>query len=62
MVYHFSKVKGHFGYNYKQEGWETFLIFYILLSALVGGYKMPQEDVGEPEKNRNHPLHFLMAP
>ena len=20
MVYHFSKVKGHFGYNYKQEG------------------------------------------
>ena len=47
MVYHFSKVKDHFGYNYKQEGWETFLIFYILLSALVGGYKMPQEDVGE---------------
>ncbi|KAK2560617.1 hypothetical protein P5673_016354 [Acropora cervicornis] len=28
----------------------------------VGGYKMPEEDVGEPEKNRNHPLYFLMAP
>lgn len=62
MVYHFIKVKGHFSYNYKQEGWEKFLIFYILLSALVDGYKMPQEDVGEREKILNHPLYFLMAP